>query len=97
MMKEELLKGLTAEQIAKVRKCKNTAEVLALIEEEDGIELTKEQLAYVSGGGRACDYISSAIDYIDPFDCPKCGSGNIKKDGNEYTCKKCHYTWIDHS
>ena len=96
-MKEELLKGLTAEQIAKVRKCKNTAEVLALIEEEDGIELTKEQLAYVSGGGRACDYISSAIDYIDPFDCPKCGRRKIKKDGNEYTCKKCHYTWIVNS
>ena len=37
MMKEELLKGLTAEQIAKVRKCKNTAELLSLIEEEDGI------------------------------------------------------------
>ena len=52
-MREELLKGLTEEQIAKVRACKNQEELLALAREE-GIELTDEQLAAVSGGG-FCD------------------------------------------
>ena len=45
-MKEELLKGLTEEQIAKVKACKNQEEVLALVREE-GIELTDEQLEAV--------------------------------------------------
>ena len=51
-MREELLKGLTEEQIAKVRACKNQEELLALAREE-GIELTDEQLEAVSGG--LCD------------------------------------------
>ena len=49
-MKEELLKGLTQEQIAKAKACKNSEELLALAKEE-GIELTDEQLEAVSGGG----------------------------------------------
>ncbi len=48
-MKEELLKGLTEEQIAKVKACKGQDELLALAKEE-GIELTEEQLEAVSGG-----------------------------------------------
>ena len=48
-MKEDLLKGLSQEQIAKVKACKNQEELLALAKEE-GIELTSEQLAAVSGG-----------------------------------------------
>ena len=52
-MRDELLKGLTEEQIAKVRACKNQEELLALAREE-GVELTDEQLAAVSGGG-FCD------------------------------------------
>ena len=40
-MKEELLKGLTEEQIAKVRECKSQEEVLAFAKEE-GIELTDD-------------------------------------------------------
>ena len=52
-MRDELLKGLTEEQIAKARACKNQEELLALAREE-GIELTDEQLAAVSGGG-FCD------------------------------------------
>ena len=52
-MRNELLKGLTEEQIAKVRACKNQEELLALAREE-GVELTDEQLAAVSGGG-LCD------------------------------------------
>ena len=48
-MKEELLKGLSEEQIAKVKACKNQEELLALAKEE-GIELTDEQLEAVNGG-----------------------------------------------
>ena len=51
-MKQELLKGLSDEQIAKVKACKNHDELLSLAKEE-GIELTDEQLTTVSGGG-AC-------------------------------------------
>ena len=48
-MKEELLKGLNEEQIAKVKACKSQEEMLALAKEE-GFELTDEQLEAVSGG-----------------------------------------------
>lgn len=61
-MREELLKGLTKEQIARVKACKNQEEILALAKQE-GIELTDEQLEAVSGG--MCTH--EAI-------CPKCGA-----------------------
>ena len=93
IMKQELLEGLTEEQIAKVKACKNHEELLALAKEED-IELTEEQLSAVSGGG-ACSVISDIGDKINPFDCPKCGSNDVKKDGNEFTCKKCGHKWSD--
>ncbi len=48
-MGKELFKGLSEEQIAKVRECKNSEELLALAKAE-GIELTDEQLAAVNGG-----------------------------------------------
>ena len=48
-MKNDLFKGLTEEQIAKVKACKNSEELLALAKRE-GIELTDEQLEAVSGG-----------------------------------------------
>ena len=92
-MKQELLKGLTEEQIKKVKACKNHEELLSLAKEED-IELTEEQLSAISGGG-ACSVISDIGDKINPFDCPKCGSNDVKKDGNEYTCKKCGHKWSD--
>ena len=92
-MKKELLKGLTEEQIAKVKACKNHEELLALAKAE-GIELTDEQLQTISGGG-ACSVISDVGDYINPFDCPKCGSNDVKKDGNVYTCEKCGHKWSD--
>ena len=50
MNKEELLKGLTEDQAAKVGACKNPEELLALAQAE-GVELTNEQLAAVTGGG----------------------------------------------
>ena len=48
-MKQELLKGLTDEQIAKIKACKNQEELFALAKAE-GIELSDEQLEAVSGG-----------------------------------------------
>ena len=87
-MKEELLKGLTDEQIAKVKACKNQEEVLKVAKEE-GIELTDEQLEAVSGG--ACTSYSC---------CPKCGKTNLILDsilgGARYTCPDCGYTWDDY-
>ena len=77
-MEKELLKGLTEEQIAKVKACKNHEELLALAKEE-GVELTDEQLAAVSGG--VC---TSTPDFV----CPKCGSKNIKTRYNERTNHK---------
>ena len=38
-MNKELLKGLTDEQIAKIKECKNNEEIFALAKQE-GIELT---------------------------------------------------------
>lgn len=49
MNKENLLKSLSKEQVAKVRACRNSDELLALARQE-GIELTDEQLESVSGG-----------------------------------------------
>ena len=92
-MKKDLLKGLTDEQIAKVKACKGSEELLALAKKE-GIELSDEQLAAVSGGG-ACSVISDIGDKINPSDCPKCGANNPKKDGNLRICKKCGYQWTN--
>ncbi len=94
-MKQDLLKGLTEKQIAKVKACKNHEELLALAKAE-GIELSDEQLAAVSGGG-ACSVVSDIGDKINPWDCPKCGANRPVKDGKKYTCEKCGYTWTDNS
>ena len=48
-MREELLKGLTEEQITKVKTCKNHEELLKLAKDE-GVELTAEQLEAINGG-----------------------------------------------
>ena len=90
---EELLKGLTQEQIEKIKACKNSEELLELARAE-GIELTDEQLTAINGGG-ACSVISDIGDYINPNDCPKCGSNDVKKDGNRSRCKKCGHEWGD--
>ena len=91
-MKKELLKGLTEEQIAKVKACKNHEELLALAKAE-GIELTDEQMEAVSGG-----ICTSTPTFI----CPKCGSKKIKTRYNENsiaewwnnTCQNCGFVWI---
>ena len=92
-MRKDLLKGLSDEQIAKVKACNNHEELLKLAKEE-GIELSNEQLETISGGG-ACSVISDIGDKINPSDCPKCGANNPKKDGNLRICKKCGYQWTN--
>lgn len=91
-MKEELLKDLTEEQIAKARKCKTNEELIALAKEED-IELNEEQLAAVSGG--VCSESTVAVT------CPKCGThfnGEVYRDSSsknlgKFTCPNCGHTW----
>ena len=69
-MKKEMLIGLTEEQIAKVKACKTTEELLALAKAE-GVELTDEQLNAVAGGGK--DYCQSTPE----TDCWYCGSKDV--------------------
>ena len=95
-MKSELLKGLTEEQIAKVKACKSYEELLALAKAE-GVELTDEQLKFVSGAGK--DYCQST-----PNDaCMYCGSKDVKYKRQstgvlfdyqfECTCRTCGRTF----
>ena len=84
-MKEELLKGLSEEQIAKVKACKSQEEILAMAKEE-GLELSDEQLEAVSGGNcyPTC--------YSDKG-CPICHGHDCQKIYNDkicyYYCNKC--------
>ncbi|MDY6430972.1 MAG: hypothetical protein SPL00_04200 [Bacilli bacterium] len=90
-MKEELLKGLSEEQIAKIKACKSQEEILKLAKEED-VELTEEQLAAVNGGCSSTDTRKV---------CPHCGSKNTELSPNTkgksvngmlvtyYKCKDC--------
>lgn len=83
-MKEELLKGLTEEQIEKAKACKSSDEILQLAKAE-GIELTDEQLEAVSGG----------CDSGDGNKCPKCGHKMYamkNQDCYSVVCTKCGYT-----
>ena len=90
-MAKELFKGLSEEQIAKVRDCKNSEEILALAKQE-GIELTEDQLEAVNGG--FCESTPSFI-------CPECGSSDISAvhlSGAismywSCTCKTCDHHW----
>ena len=63
-MRDEVLKGLTKEQIAKIKRCKDQSELLALAKAE-GVELSEEQLEAVNGG--MC--LSTQT-----MPCQKCGS-----------------------
>ena len=85
-MNDELFKGLTEEQIAKAKACKNSDELLQLAKAE-GVELNEEQLAAVSGGG--C---------FSTMRCPYCNSDKVSgQEGNkpfrEYVCHKCGKTF----
>ena len=89
-MNKELLKGLSEEQIAKIKDCK-TQEDLLRVAKEEGIELTDEQLEAVTGG--ACTTPQ----------CPNCGASDYDKEwffysvfdtGYKYTCHKCGNKWV---
>ena len=58
-MREELLKGLTEEQIERIKNCKGQEEILKIAKEE-GVELTDDQLEAVSGG----------CGFVEPTNCP---------------------------
>ena len=87
-MREELLKGLTEEQIKKVETCKSSEEILSLAKAE-GVEFSDEQLEAVSGG---CGSHKKNV-------CVKCGKApfrvlrwyNGKNDRVHvyYYCEKC--------
>ena len=77
------LKDLTPEQREKVEACKTPEQLFALAKEE-GLELSDDELAKISGGwGKA--------------ECPKCGSADIETIIDRVTgmtwhrCKSCGY------
>ena len=90
IMRKELLKGLSEEQIKKVEACKSSEEILSLAKAE-GVELNEEQLAAVSGG--ACKKGNKK--------CPKCGSDNLSdeykeinhKEYRKFKCNNCGHRW----
>ena len=94
MKRDELLKGLTPEQVEKARKCHDSKELLELAKNE-GIQLNDEQLEAVSGG--ACDFEAKGVV------CPICKSPKVRFTHNPhannsegetiYTCEKCHFSW----
>ncbi|MBR1847486.1 MAG: hypothetical protein IJ787_07220 [Bacilli bacterium] len=86
-MREELLKGLSEEQIAKLKQCRSSEEILKLAKKE-GLELSDDQLEAVSGGNCAAP--------LPP--CPRCNSNEavyIPRTDNvmEYECNECGYRW----
>ena len=93
-MREDLLKGLTEEQIYRASKCKTNEELLALAKEE-GVVLSDEQLAAVSGGFCSDTTVKSK--------CPKCGAEattEVHKDSyvelvGYFKCPNCGYKWSD--
>ena len=95
-MRKDLVKGLTDEQIEKASRCHSEAELLALAKEE-GIELTDEQLAAVSGC--ACD----PHQQFRTRECPQCGEqmqGEFVEttpgDGKyHFICKHCGFGWFE--
>ena len=93
-MREELLKGLTKEQIEKLKACKNNEEILKAAKEE-GIELTDEQLEAVSGGncimGERCPRCNSDQVLIYKWD--KWDNGEFKGNWQSKECKSCGYQW----
>ena len=93
-MRNELLKGLSQEQLEKVNRCKNGSDLLQLAKDE-GFELNDEQLAAVSGGGCLDDSVNCVSN------CPKCGTvtegdyylkPKVGKFGT-FTCPNCGHQW----
>ena len=88
-MKKELLKGLTEEQVAKIKACKTQDEMLKLAKEE-GIELTDDQLDAVSGG--VCTETLPK--------CPMCNFNDCVTEEYQggsyhYHCTRCDEYWSE--
>ena len=81
-MRQELLRGLTDDQIAKVRAISDTRDLLVLAQDE-GVELTDEQLEAVSGG--ACAATTEG--------CPSCGSTHYTIQDGYGHCAQCKKVW----
>ena len=91
-MKEELLKGLSEEQIAKFKACKSQEELLEIAKEE-GLELNEEQLEAVSGG---CGTFTAKVS------CPKCGCNKLRRSSSGdliklyyLECSSCGHKWLE--
>lgn len=82
-MREELLKGLSEEQIAKVKACKNSDEILKIAKSE-GVELSEEQLDAVTGGCGTAEEVGAVIQ------CKYCNNFAVRKPGDQYfRCDSC--------
>lgn len=100
-MREELLKGLSPEQLEKARACRSSEELLQLAKEE-GLELNDAQLEAVAGG--SCDKTpqNNCATLPTPTGprCPQCGSTNTIvvfdsyfSEGIGHRCNNCGTTW----
>ena len=97
-MREELFKGLTEEQIEKIRACKSIEEILEVAKEE-GVELSDEQLEAITGGACEEQAAPTPTPTQNGLRCPRCGSTSItiehSSDENEYSrgisrrCNQC--------
>ena len=86
-MKKELLKGLTEEQIAKVREFDDVSDLIQLAKDE-GVELTEEQLNAINGGcGKSKEWYE-----IDNMQCPECLNSHCMEKVSDawYRCKYCN-------
>ena len=86
------IKNLTQEQAEKMKELKTPEEILAFVQDE-GVELTDEQLEAVAGGEKSWDGKNI---------CPACGSTNTTPFGTQhddyfyvayYQCYACGNQW----
>ena len=76
-----LLKGVSKEQYEMIKGCKSSEELLDLAKKE-GVNLTDEQLEYVSGGKSFCSKMNGQ-------QCPEC-NGWLDSHGDwEFYCPAC--------
>ena len=85
-MRDELLKGLTKDQIAKVKECGDIRDLLQLAKDE-GVELNEEQLDAINGG---CGENSSSFNKA--IRCSSCHASKEELDEiseGVYKCRNC--------
>lgn len=79
------LEDLKSPELQEKLKSANTFEDLMTIANEEGVELTDEQIDQISGGGA----------WNHPKNCPACGKENIYHYGAQYYCRDCGHEWTD--